>query len=185
MKAHTTTSTILGFALLAAIGYALWYLARWGLGLWDDADATVQIGAAAALTLILCASIIANGLHSVARRDDLRRQREARASVYEQVLRLRGPRGGPGLLTHDEQGAEQLMLLHASPAVLRAYIRLRRAPEATGTDAAGGAMADLVRAMRRDLGQRGTDVGAGELAELLAPAARPRVRVGTGDVMHG
>lgn len=174
-----------GVALLAAIGYAGWYLARWGVGVWNGASATVQIGAAAALTLIVCAAIIANGLHSVARRDDVGRQREARAAVYEQVLRLRVSHGVPGLLTNDEQGAEQLMLLHASPAVLRAHLRVRGAQDADGTGAAQDAMADLVRAMRRDLGQRGSDVSAGELAELLAPAPRPRVRVGTGDVMHG
>jgi hypothetical protein len=167
------------------MGYALWYLGRWGLGFWHGANTTVQIGAAAALTLILCASILANGLHAVARRDDVRRQRETRAAVYEQVLRLRSPRGGPGLLTHDEQGAEQLMLLHASPAVLRAYISLGGAHDAAGAGTGPEVVADLIRAMRRDLGQRGTDVGTGELAELLAPAARPRVRVGTGDVMHG
>ncbi|HEY0022132.1 MAG TPA: hypothetical protein VGB24_04455 [Longimicrobium sp.] len=185
MRLNSTLSTLFGVALLAAIGYTLWYLARWGLGFWDETDTPFQIGAAAAVTLFVCAAMIANGLHAVARRDEVRQQREARAAVYEQVLRLRGPRGGPALLTHDEQGAEQLMLLHASPAVLRAYLRLRGAPEATGADAGEDAMVDLIQAMRRDLGQRGTDVKAGELAGLLAPAVRPRVRVGTGDVMHG
>jgi hypothetical protein len=89
--------------------------------------------------------------------------------VYEQVLRLRCPRSGPGLLTNDEQGAEQLMLLHASPAVLSAYIRLRGAHESDATGAAQEATADLVRAMRRDLGQRDTNVGSGELGGTAGP----------------
>jgi hypothetical protein len=185
MRSNFTLSTVLSLAFLSALGYAVWYLARSGFGLWSGASASVQIGTAAALTLVLCASIIANGLHAVARHEDVRRQHAARAAVYEQVLRLRVSRGVPGLLTNDQHGAEQLMLLHASPAVLRAYLRLRGAPEVAGTGAGEDAMVDLIRAMRRDLGQRGTDVNAGELAELLASAPRPRERVGTGDVMHG
>jgi hypothetical protein len=179
MRYQSAVSTLFGFALLGAIGYGLFLLARLGAGFLEGIDPGLHApGAAAALTLILCASIIANGLHSVARRDDVRRQREARAAVYEQVLRLQGPRGGPGLLTNDEQGAEQLMVLHASPAVLRAYLRLRGAHDISAAGSAPEVLAELVRAMRRDLGQRGTDVTVGELAELLAPAARPRVQVG-------
>src|SRR4051794_11768289 len=181
MRSSATLSTLVGLALLAAAGYALWYLARSGLGVLDGVDATVQLAAAGALTLVVCASIVAHALHALTRGEDGRQRRAARAATYEHVLRLHGARG-PGALTDEERAVERLMLLYASPAVLNAYLRLRRAQEAGG---ARQELAELVRALRRDLGNRGAAAGGAELAELLNPSAPARGRVGTGGGGYG
>ncbi|HEU0301107.1 MAG TPA: hypothetical protein VFR37_16705 [Longimicrobium sp.] len=188
MKPNSTLSALFGLAVLAALGYALWYLGRWGLGVIGGVSPAVQAGAAAALTLLVCASIVANGLHAIARREDARQQRAARAAAYDGFFRRHG--GGAesgfairgGMLPLDGSAAHQQMLLHASPAVLGAYLRLLRAEEAGGGQEE---LVELVRAMRRDLGQRSPDVGVAELAELLDPPARAPVRAGNGGVLAG
>lgn len=167
MKASSTLSALFGLAVLVAVGYALWYLGRFGLGLFDGASSAAQLTAAAALTLLLCAYLVANGLHAIARGEDGRQQRAARGATYEHVLRLQG---SDGVVSEQHRAAEECMLLYASPAALNAYLRLRRA-QAGGAGKGTEEMADLVRAMRRDLGQRGADMGTSELAELLAPPA--------------
>src|SRR5215218_4609197 len=130
MRTNQTIGTVLGLAFLAAFGYALYLAARFGVGLFDGLDREVAVvTGAAALTLLLSATLIANGLHAIARRDDLRQQRGPRAAVYDHVLRLRGVEDGYGGGLGDDPASERRMLLHASPAVLNAYRRLRHAEE--------------------------------------------------------
>ena len=180
MRLNSAVSTLFGFALLAGLAYALWYVARIGVGLLDglDRQATVT-GATAVLTVLLAAWIIAGGLHAIARRDETAQRRASRTAAYEAFLQSRAAaadgvfavRGA--VVPVDDSAAHQYLLLHASPAVLGAYARLRRA-EASG-GAAGDEVAELIRAMRRDLGQRAPDAPLADVAELLASPAHQRV----------
>jgi hypothetical protein len=172
-RPDSALSTLFGVAFLAALGYGLYRAVGFGAGLFDGVgrEATV-ITAAAALTLLLAASILAGGLRAVAGREELRQ----RAAAYEGILRLHADGAGdpyPDGLPTDDPWADQALLLHAPPAVLNAYLRLRRAEEAGGE--AREERAHLVRAMRRDLGHRGADVRTDELVELLRSPARERV----------
>jgi hypothetical protein len=179
MKARSTLSALLGLALAAGLAYAAWYLVRFGAGLFAGVGREVTVATlAAAATLLVCASMVSRGLHAVARRDDV--LRAERAAAYEAVFRLRdaGIPDGRG----DAEDARLLLL--ASPAVLGALRRLRHA-EASGGDAKRE-MAELVAAMRRDLGHRGPEVGIGEMAELLpGTAARPQPAVASRLNGHG
>lgn len=157
MRASPAVATFFGFLFLAAVLAGLYYLVRAGLGLFAAVDADVTaIAAVATLALLISASLVANGLYAVARAGDQRQQRATRALVYEVAL----------LTLYDGPAGERL-LLHASPGVLNAYLRLRRVEATVGGGSARQETARLVRAMRRDLGQRAPDVAAGELADLL------------------
>jgi len=165
----STLTTLFGVAFLAALAYGLYRAVGFGAGLFDGVghEATV-ITAAAALTLLLAASIVAGGLRAVAGREELRQ----RAAAYQAVLRLHAEGAADPYLHPGDPAADQPLLLHASPAVLGAYLRLRRAQEAGGD--AREERASLVRAMRRDLGHRGADLRPDDLLELLrAPAREP------------
>lgn len=187
MKPTSTLSVLFGLALLVGLGYALWILGRWGVGVAAGASPELQTGAAAALVLLACAAMVANGLHAIARRDGTRERRGLRGAVYEHALRARAADGAPygnAEFPADAAAAHQQMLLHASPAVLGAYLRLRRADEA-GVDTTEE-LVDLVRAMRRDLGQRGPDLGVAELGELIDPSApAPPLHAGDGARARG
>jgi hypothetical protein len=176
MKPSSALSTLFGVAFFAAVAYGIYRAVGFGAGLFDGVgrEATV-ITAAAALTLLVCASIVAGGLRAVAGREELRQ----RAAAYEGILRLHADgvvdsyHDGRGYPAAPDPAADQALLLHAPPAVLNAYLRLRRAEEAGGH--AREERAHLVRAMRRDLGHRGADLRADELVELLRSPARERV----------
>jgi hypothetical protein len=73
----------------------------------------------------------------------------------------------------DSAPPQPMLLLNASPAVLGAYARLRRAEESGGE--ARDELAELIRAMRHDLGQRAPDASLADLAELATPPGRERV----------
>src|SRR4051794_41811330 len=111
MRSSATLSTLVGLALLAAAGYALWYLARSGLGVLDGVDATVQLAAAGALTLVVCASIVAHALHALTRGEDGRQRRAARAAPHQHVLRLHGRRG-PRAPPHQGRAGGRGVRLH-------------------------------------------------------------------------
>lgn len=183
MKTSSFLSALFGLAFLAGVAYGLFLLARLGGGLFDGVDREVMVvTSVAAAALLFAASVVGNGLHAVARRDEVRQQRASRTAVYAQVLRprtdaaeLSGVYGGPAP-AEDAPGTNAQLLLHASPAVLAAYGRLRRAEEDAGRTDARQALAQLVRAMRRDLGHRGAD-SLPELAELLRSPERDRERV--------
>jgi hypothetical protein len=168
MRTSQTLSALLGLALMAGLGYALYAVVRLGAGLFGGLDRqTTVITATAALTLLLAAWIIASGLHAIARRDEVVRRSAARAEAYQAVLRLETGAVSPVLPLGDEEesaATEQQFLLHASPAVVAAHARLRRALDST---AAREAMVELIRAMRRDLGQRAPDASPADLAALL------------------
>lgn len=152
MRKTSAVSVLLGLALLAGMGYGLFVVARLGAGAFDALDPHLRgIGAAAAGVLLLCACVVANAVRGHGRRADLRQARTLRAPVYEQALWLAG---GTELDAVDAR-----MALHASPAVLAAWLRVRRG-ECTA--------AELAMAMRRDLGQRAPDVPLADLAELAA-----------------
>lgn len=161
-------STVFGLALLAAVVYGLYFAATAGLGLFAGVDATVQLFTAAAATLLVCAAMIADGLHAGPRGEDLRQRRAIRSAIYDQALQVRA--AAPGTFRpEDEQSVERGILLHASPAVVGAYLRVRRTEGRPSPDE----LAQLARAMRRDLGRRGSDVSTGDLAELLRPVDVP------------
>jgi hypothetical protein len=170
MKTSSTLSALLGLAFVAALVYALVYAARFGVGLFDGIDRQVTvITGTAALTLLLAASIIASGLRAAGAREELRQ----RAAAYEGILRLHADAAGDPYLSAGDPAADPALLLHATPAVLGAWLRLRRAEEAGG--GAREERANLVRAMRRDLGHRGADVRPDDLLELLRQPVRERV----------
>jgi hypothetical protein len=181
MRTRQTLSALLGLAFVAGLGYALYTVLRLGAGLFDGLDRqTTVIVATAALTLLLAAWIVASGLHAIARRDETVQTRAARAAAYEALLHSRSGAvegvfavRGAVVPVDDSASPEQRLLLHASPAVLGAYTRLRRA-EASG-GAAHHELAELIRAMRRDLGQRAPDAPVAEIAELVGSPARERV----------
>jgi hypothetical protein len=185
MRSNSASSAVVGLVFVVAVLYGLYHLLRLGAGLVEDMGREVTaVTAAAAVTLLLSASIVASGLHAIGRREDLRQQRAMRAIVYEQFLRLRafverrgGPLGGERhMLPDDADTAYQQMLLHASPQVLRAYLRLRGAEEAGATKGTSREeMVQLVRAIRRDLGHRSPDVGMAELTEMLRSPDREPV----------
>ncbi len=182
MKSRSAASTLFGFALLAGIAYALWYVARLGAGMFDGlfdgiGRETTMILATAALTVLLAAWIVARGLHAIARRHERLEQRAGRAAAYDLFLRVHAepsddPFGAAAYLEREAAAGPQL-LLHASPAVVSAYARLRRA-EASGA-AGHDEMAELMKAMRRDLGQRAPDAPLADIAELLGSPAPERV----------
>jgi hypothetical protein len=185
MRSNSAPSGLLGLVFAAAVLYGLYYVLRSGVGLFAGIGPEVTaVTAAAALTLLLSASIVANGLHAIARREDLRQERAMRAIVYEQLVRLRAStesRGEPHeserhILLANAATAHQQMLLHGSPEVLKAYLRLRHAEEAGATTGAEREeMVQLVRAIRRDLGHRSPDVGMAELTEMLRSPDREPV----------
>jgi hypothetical protein len=165
MKPNSFLSAFFGLAFLAALAFAAYSVLRFGAGLFDGVPhAVAVVTAAAALALLLAASIVANGLRAVARRDDLRQQR---AAAYAAFLHPGGGAAEPYVDPARESGAELQFLLHASPAVIAAVVRLRRAEAAGGTGLEE--MAQLICAMRRDLGVRGRDLGVAELGELVPP----------------
>lgn len=173
-------STLLGFAFLAGLVYAAVYLAGFGVRVFDGVDRrTAVLAGTASLTLLLAVWMVANGLHSIARSDETTQRRSARAAAYEAFLQLRAGsiegvfamRGN--VIPVDESAADAPILLHGSPAVVGAYARLRRA-EASGGEA-HDEMVELIRAMRRDLGQRTPDAPLADLAEVLDSSARKRV----------
>jgi|GEM_PF-3841381 len=176
MRSSSALSALFGVAFLAALAYGIYRAVGFGAGLFDGVgrEATVITGAAA-LTLLLAASIVAGGLRAIAGREELRQ----RAAAYEGILRLHADGAadssydGRGYLAAPDPAADQALLLHAPPAVLNAYLRLRRAEEAGGD--AREERAHLVRAMRRDLGHRGADARTDELVELLRSPVRERV----------
>ena len=172
MKPTSTVSTVFGLALLAAVAYGLFLAATAGVALFVGLDATVQLFAAGAATLLVCAAMIANGLHAGARGEDLRQRRALRGTIYDQALQVRA--AAPGTFRpEDEDRVERGILLHASPAVVSAYLRVRRADDGGSPDD----LAQLARTMRRDLGRRGSDVSVDDLAELLRPAQASAVSV--------
>lgn len=184
MKPNSTLSTLFGLALVAALAYAAWLAVRFGAGLFDGlfvgvGRETTVILATAALTVLLAAWIVAGGLRAIARRDETVQRRAARAAAYETFLQLRAGsiegvfamRGN--VIPVDESAADAPILIHAGPAVVAAYARLRRA-EASGGEA-HEEMVELIRAMRRDLGQRAPDAPLAEIAELLGAPERQRV----------
>jgi hypothetical protein len=188
MRTNRILSTLFGFALLAGLAYALWYVARAGVALFNGAGLfdgvprpTLVILAASALTLLLAAWMVSSGLHALARREETARRRDARAGAYEVFLQSRASAAAAdgvfavrgAVVPVERSGAHELLLLHASPAVLGAYARLRRAEDAGS--AAHDEMAEMIRAMRRDLGQRAPDAPLAEIAELTGAPERERV----------
>lgn len=172
MKTNSTLSALLGLAFVAALAYAAWTAVRLGAGQLEVLDReTTMILATAAATVLLSAWIVAGGLHAIARRDETVQRRAARAAAYEAFLQSRsGAADGVfavrgAAVGMDDSAPHEHLLLHASPAVLGAYARLRRA-EGSGA-AAGDEMAELIRAMRRDLGQRAPDAPLADIAELI------------------
>ncbi|HEX5870009.1 MAG TPA: hypothetical protein VFY65_06330 [Longimicrobium sp.] len=182
MKKASALSTLFGLALLAGLLYALWYVARASVALFNRADlfngVSREVGVitvSSVLTVLVAAWMVSRGLHAVARSGELVRQRTARAGAYEAFLRLHSETASPALpfRVAGKEDASGQLLLHASPAVIAEYARLRRA-EASGA-AAGDEMVELIRAMRRDLGQRAPDAPVADLAELIGGPVRERV----------
>lgn len=176
MKKASALSTLFGLALLAGLVYALWYVARAGVALVDRAKLfdgldrpTTVILVSSGLTLLVAAWLVSRGLHAIARREELVRQRTARAEAYGAFLRLHSAALAPALPFAGEDASGQL-LLHASPSVITAYAHLRRVEESGGD--ACDEMAELIRAMRRDLGQRAPDAPLAEFAELIGALER-------------
>jgi hypothetical protein len=185
MKKASAISTLFGFALLAGLVWALWYVARAGVALFNGAGLfdgvprpTLVILATSAITLLLAAWMISGGLRAIARREETAQRRDARAAAYEVFLQSRAAAAAVdgvfavrgAVVPVEHSGAHELLLLHASPAVLGAYARLRRAEESGGD--ARDEMAEMIRAMRRDLGQRAPDAPLAEIAELIDAAER-------------
>jgi hypothetical protein len=170
MRSSSALSTLFGVAFLAAVAYGIYRAVGFGAGLFDGVDRTATvITGTAALTLLLAASIVANGLRAAGGREELRQ----RAAAYEGILRLHADGAGDPYLSAGDPAADPALLLHATPAVLGAYLRLRRAEEGGGD--AREERANLVRAMRRDLGHRGADVRPDDLLELVRSPVRERV----------
>jgi hypothetical protein len=185
MRSSPVVPIFVSILFLALFALALYYLVGFGAGLFAGVGPEVTtVTVAAAITLLVCASIIAGGLHGIGRREDVRQQRAVRAAVYEQFLRAQAgtarggalPLGDRRFVAGDVQDLEPQMLLVASAEVLKAYRRWRRAQEgaADGTATPQQAMASLVRAMRRDLGHRAPDLDDDAVSELMRTPSRQR-----------
>ncbi|WP_420129122.1 hypothetical protein [Longimicrobium sp.] len=180
MRKTSALSALFGFALLAGLAYALWYVARAGVALFNGAGLfdgvprpTLVILATSAITLLLAAWMVSRGLHAIARREETAQRRDARAAAYEVFLQSRASAAAAdgvfsvrgAVVPVEHSGAHELVLLHASSAVLGAYARLRRAEESGSS--AHDELAEMIRAMRRDLGQRAPDAPLAEISELI------------------
>jgi hypothetical protein len=182
MRPNSALSAFFGLLLFAMLVLGLYYVVGFGVGLFAGVGPEVRtVTAIVAITLLLSASIVAGGLHGIGRREDVRQQRAARAAVYEHFLRVQSGAasggellgGGRDFLPRDARSLDQTMLLHASADVLKAYHRLRRADGSVGSDSGGREeLVHLVRAMRRDLGQRAPDIGSAELTEIMRLPSR-------------
>ena len=173
-KTASAASILLGLLLLGAGAWAVWAVARLGVGWAGGLDDRTLAPLALPLTLVACALVIANGLRAAARREERREERAARAAVYERFLRFARTGAPPG----ESAVTDQQMMLYATPAVLDGYLRLRHAEMEAGP-ADGDArreLAQLVALMRRELWHRTSDASVAQLEELLAlPVPEPAV----------
>jgi hypothetical protein len=170
----TFLGTLLGLALLAAFltgGYFLFkYVANLFGTLEPQAETIVMI---AAIVAFLCAAIIASGLKARCTNEGATVQK---AAVYERLAAFRADQlkrektGAEGRADDSELvKLEQLLALHGSPKVIKAYMELRqigREAEKENSEILG-LMNKLVLAMRADLGRKELNVKEKDIYDLL------------------
>ncbi len=175
-RSNSTAGLWAGLLFLALAAGAILYLVFRGVGaLGELGDGPIPVEWVLGGVLIVAVALIAGSLRAAGRSALLRERREARAQAYRALLGSRVELGGGGSFAANDGGMApdpSALLLHATPAVLHAFLKLSRAEE-SGEGAGGAELAALIRAMRRDLGHRAPDMDASSITELIRVLERP------------
>lgn len=163
MRIGTISGTVVGLAILLALLAGGYFAFRYTVNVFGALERQTEILAAiAAVTALLCAWIVADGVKSVGTRQAHSREAMLRAKLYEELLYLCREKRA---LDAELAKPECALALHGGAKVVAAYAKFRGAEKAT-EDAA--LLNDLLMEMRTDIGrpQIATD-GPAPLSGLL------------------
>lgn len=174
MRTNSILAALFGLALVAMLLAGGYFTIMFLAGLFVGVDqAVVAVAVTLALAVLAGAALISGSVRWLHRKDAAKLHAD-RASIYERVLHMRAAAPGhasarPIVSLEDEAALDRLMLLRAGPAVLEAYQALRVLERAGSPHdlRIPAQVAQLVLAMRKDLGMRNLTLQEEDVLDLL------------------